>query len=59
MAVSNLYLGSWLVVLAICLSLLLRRCMRRDEAPERFCNVVSVESELTGSGRKEPQRVSC
>lgn len=42
--VSNLCLGSWLVGLVIHLFLLLRKYMRTDEAAERFCNVVRMES---------------
>lgn len=50
-AVSNLDLGSRLVVLVIHLLSLLRKYMRRDEATERFCNVVRTKSKLRGAER--------
>lgn len=51
-AVSNLYLGSRLVVLVIHLLLLLRKYMRSDEAAEKLCDVVRIESKLRGGGRE-------
>ena len=51
-AVSNLYIGSGLVVLVIHLLSLLRKYRRRDEATERFCNVVRIRSKLRGAERR-------
>lgn len=48
-AISNFYLWSRLVVLVIHLLLLLRKYTRRDEAAERFCNAVKMESKLRGA----------
>lgn len=58
-AVSNLYFGSRLVVLVIRLLLLLRKCMRGDEAAKRFCNVVRIVSKLRWGWRKGGRRSSC